>query len=127
MATLAVSDETATGTSIHEWTISDVPDLLPVAEIIRLRVRDEVARYNLGADDRYRGLVTPTQTELAVNDWRHRRIDWERQAEIALTAFTRNGFFVLVDDRQLTSLDEMVDLQTTTRVSFVRLVPLVGG
>jgi hypothetical protein len=128
MTTLSVSDETATGASIHQWTIADVPDLLPVGEIIRLRVREEVARYNLGTDDRYQGLVTPTWTEVTVNGQTSgRRIDWERQAEIAILAFARNGFFVLVDDHQVTSLDEVVDLRRTQRVSFIRLVPLAGG
>ena len=42
-------------------------------------------------------------------------------------AFTRNGFFVLVGDRQVESLDEELELKVDTDVSFVKLVPLVGG
>ena len=42
-------------------------------------------------------------------------------------AFNRNGFFVLVDDQQADSLDEVITLQPATQVTFVRLTPLVGG
>jgi hypothetical protein len=38
-----------------------------------------------------------------------------------------NGFLVLVDDHQIESLDEQVNLGIDTRVSFVKLVPLIGG
>jgi hypothetical protein len=59
---------------------------------------------------------------------RHRRpIDWEKQAAKAVEAFERNGFFSLVDDRQAESLDDTIQLTPTTTVSFVKLVPLVGG
>lgn len=128
MATLTVSDETATGASIHEWAIPDVPDLLPVRDIIRLRVRDEVARSQLSGGDRYQGLVRPTPFEATVNGPTTRRpIDWERQADKAILAFQRNGFFLLIDDRQVTSLDELIDLRRGDRVTFIRLVPLAGG
>jgi hypothetical protein len=39
----------------------------------------------------------------------------------------RNGFFVFVGDRQVDDLDEVLTLAGTDVVSFVRLVPLVGG
>ena len=56
-----------------------------------------------------------------------RRLDWEAQYEKALSAFARNGFFVLVGDRQVESLDEEITLKVDTEVSFVKLVALVGG
>lgn len=56
-----------------------------------------------------------------------RRIDWQQQADRAIQAFQRNGFFVLVDDRQVTELDEPLDLTTDSDIRFVRLVQLVGG
>ena len=47
--------------------------------------------------------------------------------ETALDAFQRNGFFVLVDDRQVEGLDEEIEIRLNTTISFVKLVPLVGG
>lgn len=127
MATLLVSDESATGKPLDSWVIDDVPDSLSVREIIRLRVRDEVARRNLaGRSGSLNTLVTPTAAEVLLNHTT-RRIDWERQADVAVRAFTANGFFMLVDNRQVSDLDELIDLQAATKVSFVRLVQLVGG
>ena len=56
-----------------------------------------------------------------------REIDWKEQFKKACDAFTHNGFFILIDDRQAESLDEMIGLRHDTKVSFVKLVPLVGG
>jgi hypothetical protein len=58
---------------------------------------------------------------------RPRRLDWEKQAATALEAFERNGYFVFVDERQVDNLDEELTIADTGVVSFVRLVPLVGG
>lgn len=127
MATLLVSDESATGKPLDSWVIDDVPDRLSVREIIRLRVRDEVARRNLaGRSGSFNTLVTPTAAEVLLNHTT-RRIDWERQADVAVRAFTANGFFMLVDNRQVSDLDELIDLRSASKISFVRLVQLVGG
>ncbi|HRX84992.1 MAG TPA: hypothetical protein P5572_08240, partial [Phycisphaerae bacterium] len=56
-----------------------------------------------------------------------RQVDWQKQYEVALESFTRNGFLVLVNDRQVDRLDEVVELTRDTTVTFLRLVPLVGG
>ncbi len=58
---------------------------------------------------------------------RTRRLDWEAQAATAIRAFERNGFFVFVGDRQVDDLDQELTLADSDVVSFVRLVPLVGG
>jgi hypothetical protein len=56
-----------------------------------------------------------------------RRIDWQAQYEKTVQAFERNGFVLLVNDRQMTELDEEVELRCDTTITFLRLVPLVGG
>ena len=58
---------------------------------------------------------------------KQRKIDWEEQYKRALKGFQANGFILLVDDRQLDDLDEEIELRYDTKVSFLRLVPLVGG
>ena len=54
-------------------------------------------------------------------------LDWRPEFDKAVAAFTKNAFLILVDERQATSLDEEVELGSTTRISFVRLTLLVGG
>lgn len=46
---------------------------------------------------------------------------------LALCGFGHNAFFVIVDDLQVTDLDTEIRLAPGTDVTFVRLVPLVGG
>ncbi|MEV6397815.1 hypothetical protein AB0M39_24090 [Streptomyces sp. NPDC051907] len=50
-----------------------------------------------------------------------------RAYEHALAAFGRNGFLVLVGDRQIAELDQEVELADAAEVAFLRLVPLAGG
>jgi hypothetical protein len=130
MATVTFRDETATGRPVTEWQVAGLPERMTVRELIRTRVREEVARHNARPTDRFNGLVRPDDAETELNGYRlrePRRIDWERQAEIAEQAFLANGFFVLAGDRQVEALDETVDLTAGPDLVFVKLVALAGG
>lgn len=135
---LTIRDETATGGVTGELTLDVLSETITVRELIRSRVYQEVDDHNrrvrgAGAAPPYRGLVTPTPDEQTLNgpraggETREREIDWRQQFEVACDAFDRNGFFVLIDDKQAESLDEAVTLSASSRVSFVKLTPLVGG
>ncbi|TDC87008.1 hypothetical protein [Actinomadura sp. 7K507] len=130
MPAVTFRDETATGTPVTEVQIEGLPERMTVRELIRLRVREEVARHNARPSDRFNGLVRPDEAEAELNGYRlrePRRIDWERQAGIAEKAFLANGFFVLAGDRQVEDLDEEIDLTTDPDLVFVKLVALAGG
>ncbi|MET8808473.1 hypothetical protein [Streptomyces sp. NPDC004546] len=130
MATVTFRDETATGKPLTEWEVTGVPERMTVRELIRLRVSEEVARHNARPSNRFNGLVRPDDAETELNGYRlrePRRIDWERQAEIAERAFLANGFFMLAGDRQVEDLDEIVDLTVDPDLVFIKLVALVGG
>jgi hypothetical protein len=127
---IVVTDTTPTGTETGRLLLEDVPAAVTLRDVIRHRVREEVARYNAGPGVRFNGLVQPTDAECTANGYelrRPRRLDWQAQAAVALDSFQHNGFFVFVGDRQVTDLDEQLTLVETDEVSFVRLVPLVGG
>jgi hypothetical protein len=51
----------------------------------------------------------------------------ESVTAVALEGFRRNAFFLIVDGRQMTELDEPIPFRTTSQVTFLRLIPLVGG
>jgi hypothetical protein len=105
-------------------------ETLTVREIIRLRVYQEVEAYNEQQSEHFNGFVQPSDTERTLNGYRltkPRFIDWEEQFDRAVEAFERNGFIVLVDKQQVESLDEVVTIAADTPVSFLKLVPLVGG
>lgn len=132
-ATLIIRDETATGEPLHEFPIEFSSERITVRDLIRERVYQEVSEYNFRSrreGGMFRGLVQPTDAERTLNGFRvpkNRDIDWEAQFDRALDAFGRNGFFILVDDRQVDALDETIMIRPGTQVSFVKLTPLVGG
>jgi hypothetical protein len=139
MATLTIRDETATGKTTGELTLDVLDETITVRELIRSRVYQEVHDHNrrtaeaVEAAIPFNGLVTPSDEERALNTTvstrtrRAREIDWKRQFDVACDAFQRNGFFILVDDKQAESLEESIAIRHDTKVSFVRLMPLVGG
>lgn len=95
-----------------------------------MRVREEVARFNATSTEVFRGLVRPADSRETPDGFvvrEGRRLDWEVQADTACAVFERNGFVTLVGDRQIDDLDEMIDVSCDRTVSFIRLVPLVGG
>lgn len=72
-----------------------------------------------------------TEERLTLRELIRRRVAHEADAEAAFAraveAFGRNGFLVLVGDRQVEELDDTVTVGPETEVVFLRLVPLVGG
>jgi hypothetical protein len=129
-ATLTIHDETTSGQKTNTFTIDCLTEKMTVRELIRARIYQEVQDYNQKEPEYFRGLVEPTNAERVLNGYRlraKRKIDWQEQNKRALEAFGRNGFFVLVGDKQAESLDQVFDVTVDTEVSFVKLVPLVGG
>ncbi len=127
---LIVTDRTSSGGVRGELTLVGIADRITARDLIRTRVREEVARHNAEPAPVFHGLVQPTDSEATLNgyDLRSRRLlDWEEQADAAERAFSRNGFILLVDDRQVESLDEVLELTADSDVAFLRLVPIVGG
>ena len=133
---IKVQDSTSSGEVIHETFGMEVPSACTLRDLIRCRVREEVARQNASPSPTYRGLVCPEGASAAEAGFalasNRRRIDWERQADIAEEAFNRNGFFVFLHDsrrgeRQLDDLDGVVEVPTDAELRFIRLVHLVGG
>jgi hypothetical protein len=131
--TLTIRDETTSsfsGDNDEEFTLDVLTERITVRELIRTRVYREVRDYNLRQPEYFRGLVQPTDAERTLNGFkvrRGRRIDPEKQFERAVESFYRNGFLVLVNDRQVDELEEEIEIRPDTTVTFLKLVPLVGG
>jgi hypothetical protein len=133
MAFITIVDE-STGGGKHSWTLDVLDETLNARELIRRRVYQEVTEYNARQSGVFHGLVQPTGAERILNGNRTgyrlsggRRLDWEAQYEKAVDAFSRRGYILLVDDRQVIELDAPVELHAGSEVTFLRLVPLVGG
>ncbi len=102
VARIRLFDESASGVRGPAVVLELQGEHITVAQLIRRRVECRVAS------------TDPT-------------LDPEEQVQVALHAFRRNGFFVLVDDVQLESLEDRVRLDADVDVCFLKLTPLVGG
>lgn len=114
---------------------------ISVRELIHERVRLELERLDeLGSADP--ATVDLTDSEKRLNDAARNspitsfildnestldRSSARKQTSIAEKAFRDGRYFVLLDDSQAESLDEMIDLARTTEVTFLLLTPLKGG
>ena len=130
---LKIRDETtlSLGGNDDRDFILDVPDeRITVRQLIRARVYREVHDYNLDLSEYFHGLIQPSDAERSLNGFKMRKrrsIDPEKHFELAERAFYTNGFILLVDDRQVDELEEEIEVRPDTTVTFLKLVPLVGG
>lgn len=127
---IAVHDELRPGQRTHSFRLELTGQRLSACELITRRVKDEVERVNRERPVTFRMLVQPTDAEVSLNGYAlrpSRPIDWKVQVEKACEAFERNGFLLLVDNRQVESLEEELTLRSDSEVTFLKLVPLVGG
>jgi hypothetical protein len=130
--TLTVRDETTSGKALATLDLQLEAEQVTVAELIRARVHQEVRAHNAdrAAAPRFNGLVQPERTERELNargGGTVKPVDAEKQTEVALHAFGRGQILLLVDDRQVEELDQQVTLRPDSTVTFLKLVPLVGG
>ena len=128
MNTLVIKDEAASGKVLNEIALKFENEYISVKELIAKRIENEVDRYqNDLASYKTKGLVLPTDLEKRLNKKQTKQIDVEKQIYVALNAFNNNGFFILIDEEQVEDLDQKFLVDELTKVSFVKLTPLVGG
>lgn len=130
-AVLQIRDESTTpGVDDHVFEIEFPTETVTVRELIRARIYQEVDDFNRGLANgtpcgRFRGLVRPEG--FAEGKVSRREVSWKKQFDLAIDAFERRRVLVIVGDWQAESLEEVITIGRDTEVSFLRLVPLVGG
>lgn len=130
MITLTIKDETASGDILNEILIKVENERTTLKDIITARVLSEVNAYNNTNPEYFKGLIQPNEAERTLNGFRikkKKKIDGEQQVYVALDAFLKNGYFVIVDDEQVTDYDQEILVSEDTSISFLKLTPLVGG
>jgi hypothetical protein len=127
---LALRDESTMGHATNEIVIEFPTEKITVRELIRNRVYQEVHEYNEKEPEYFRGLVAPSDAENTLNGYKlkkNRKIDWRVQYRAVIEGFEKQRYVLLIDDHQVESLREEVLLSPQTKISFLKLVPLVGG
>ncbi len=125
--TITIKDEVVGGGGARAFSLDVLDERLTVRELIRARVYQEVEDHNAKGALQYQGLVRPRAEERLNAPKQHRPIHFEPQYQAATAAFEENRLLVLVDDRQVDGLEEQILLTTRSEVTFLKLVPLVGG
>ena len=127
---LKVRDETSSGEITLEFELTVLSEKITIRDLIKQRVFEEVDNYNKNAPDMFRGLVQPSHSEKVLNGFKLRKkqkVNRNNQFEKAIEAFGTSSLIVIVNDRQAEDLDEEIFITPKTVVSFLKLVPLVGG
>ncbi|ADZ90671.1 hypothetical protein [Marinomonas mediterranea] len=127
---LNIQDETTSGDVINSTIIQFPAETVSVRTLIETRVAAEVEKYREQKQEHFLGLVRPKDAEEELNGFRLKElknIDLDEQKKVALDAFKTNGFFLLVNDKQLIELDDEIVITPKSRVVFLKLIPLVGG
>jgi hypothetical protein len=123
MPTITVKDATLQGTQ-PAWEFALNKQQTTLRELIRGRIYQEVREYNAKKRHSLHCLISPTPacqeaSELAA------MVDWQAQYERAITAFEKRSYIIIADGLQITQLD--TPLQTPKTITFLRLIPLIGG
>ena len=146
MREIVIVDETlgAAPSTIKRTSIEIALDCCSIADLIRFRVEQEVAREDdaLGRlignclDDAEKRLNPKTAQDRhfsAARTTRHHGADAEHTALVeeavtaAQTAFAEGQFVLLLNDTQVTGLEHEVSLVDVKEITFVRLLALKGG
>lgn len=134
MRTVIIKDQVLGGGTTNEFSLDFLKEKIDVRELIRSRVFQEVRDFNveqkIDSKKTFRGLVEPTDAEKTLNGFRlkgPREINWEEQFDRAIKAFEGNQIIVLVNNKQCESLEEPIEINPNTVVTFLRLTQLVGG
>lgn len=129
MPTVTVSEKVTGGPVKNEFKIDLAADRVTVRELIRKCVFHHAELLNNGAV-KTTFFFAPTPDEAELNSEKplvRRKIDPERQFSLACEAFASNKVLLLLDGSQETELDKEIPVCSESRITFLQLVPLVGG
>lgn len=124
-------DDTFSGSTENSFSKFIIDDYCTVEELVRYRIYEEVEDYNRKLPEYFRGLIQPTDSEVVLNGSykmiEKRRLDPEKQYYLALDAYMKNKFFILINEAQVESLEQKIKIRDNMEIIFIKLTQLVGG
>lgn len=132
MGLFIIKDETLFGEVLQEHPLEIDLDTITLRDLISARVTEELRKRSKFTAEQFRYLIDLAPEESRLNAVARKLtgpnpIDPEKPVAAALAAFNNNAFFVLVGDRQVESLDEVIPARQQQEVTFVKLTQLIGG
>ena len=116
--------------------ISGLEKNLQLRDLISIVVQEEVDSYNLNFHQhRLSPVLSLQDIEESVKEGRvdfgantrRPEVNFNNAVTKALNSFEEGHYFVFIDDVQIHKLEDEIVLSSSSRVVFIRLIPLVGG
>jgi hypothetical protein len=123
MAEMMMRDQSRAGHVLGGARVTDLPEEVSVRDVVRTRIRDEVAAYNVDPGPVFRGLVQPADA-VRHSDGFRMRAPRPLDAELLIAAAeeaTGLGLLQLRLDDQPVALDELI-----TPAEHAELVAVLG-
>ncbi len=123
MTSIVIEDQHGARAPVHK-TVLDWKAGVPctVRDLIAERVRIEYQRVHPEVGDKQL-----TANEMVYLTGQYLAKDQDDAVRLAHLGFSKRGYIVIADGKQVNSLDEEIRLKPDTTIKFVRLLPLVGG
>jgi hypothetical protein len=125
MPTVTIKDISLLGPQ-SPWQLDIDEEQSTLRAVIRSRIYQEVSEYNARRRNQFSGLIPPASHCPESADAAP-TLDWQVHYEQAIKAFEQKRYVVLIDERQATKLDHPIHLTAYSTVTFLKLIPLIGG
>ena len=122
---VVIRDESMNREMLQEFNVAVAADRITVRDLIRTRVCQEFA-----SENSQRVWASDIPNDKLPNNIARTTImpsDWTSELAKALDAFITNRIVIFVNDRQVKSLDETIEIGTETKISFLRLGFMMGS
>lgn len=126
---LLIKEENFAGKILDEILLDIESKSLTLKELIQKKIAQNISHQNQKIQIEQKQYENEFEQKLNPNHkaWEKKKLDTEKEVYRALEVFNNNGFLVMVDNRQITDLEEEILVFDDTQVSFIRLTQLVGG
>lgn len=126
MPTITLQDASLQGQQQSPWQMNIFEEQSTLREILRSRIYQEVSEYNAQKRSQSLCLITLMPVGRPQADAAP-PVDWQIHYKRAVEAFKKKRYLVLINGRQMTKLDAPVHLTDQTTITFLKLIPLIGG
>jgi hypothetical protein len=125
MLTICIKDQSLQEAQ-QPWYLEIIEEQTTLREIIRRRLYQEISEYQAKKRSQLPCFLIPTLSCQTARELLP-SFDWQRYSEQAIHAFEKRSYIVLVDNQQITHLDAPITLHIQSTVTFLKLMPLIGG
>lgn len=129
MAALAMQDRSRSGHELGRGRIDDLPVVVSLGQILRTRIRSEVAGYNADPGPLFVGMVQPADSIRGRDGYRMhrpRRLDADRLVTAAEEAVSAGMLGFLVEGELVTDLGRTIDVERHDELVAVFQRPVVA-